>query len=69
MCTVDIAVLGQVWWNKKIPTAIPDFNTEHKCRNYDAIRRWAEENQAPENVPEDYLAWPKSLDDVLETIP
>ena len=69
MCTVDIAMLGQVWWNKKEPTAYPDFNTRHKCRNFDAVRRWAEEHQAPEEVANDYLKPPMSLDDVYETMP
>jgi len=30
MCTVDIGVLGQIWWNKESPTAYPDFNTRHE---------------------------------------
>jgi hypothetical protein len=70
MCTVNIGVLGQVWWDKDEPTAYPDFNTEHKCRNYDSVRKWAEAHQAPkiEDLPLDYLLLPKS-DDVLETMP
>jgi hypothetical protein len=69
MCNVDIAVLGQVWWNKDTPIAFPDFNTQHICRNYDAVRQWAEENQAPEGEPADYLMPPRSREDVLETMP
>ncbi|MCJ1380834.1 hypothetical protein MMC17_003943 [Xylographa soralifera] len=69
MCTVDIAVLGQVWWDKSSPKAYPDFNTRHKCRNFDAVRQWAKERQAPEGVPQDYLKPPASLDDVYATIP
>lgn len=67
MCTIDIGMLGQVWWNRPAPQAYPDFNTEHKCKNFDAVRQWAFENQAPEEVPADYLRIPKS-EDVLETI-
>jgi hypothetical protein len=49
--------------------AYVDFNTQHKCRNFDAIRQWAFENQAPEEVPEDYLKPPRNLNDVYETMP
>jgi hypothetical protein len=42
MCNVDAAVLGQVWYNPEHPKAFPDFNTVHKCKNYDAVRKWAE---------------------------
>lgn len=69
MCTVDVGVLGQVWWNKEKPMAYPDFNTEHKCRNFEDIRRWAEENQAPRDVPDDYLISPKNWQDVYDAIP
>jgi len=62
MCTVDIGVLGQVWWNRNEPLALPDFNTRHKCRNFDAVRQWAFEHQAPEEVPGDYLKQPRMED-------
>jgi hypothetical protein len=57
MCTVDTGVLGQVWWNPEMPTAFVDFNTDHKCKNFEAIRQWAEEHQLPpeEELPPDYL--------------
>ncbi len=35
-----------------------DFNTEHKCKNFDAIRQWAQERQIPEKVPLDFLKPP-----------
>jgi len=69
MCNVDIGVLGQVWWNKNQPTAYPDFNTQHKCRNFKDVRKWAEAHQAPKVVPPDFLIPPRSLDDVYETMP
>ncbi|KAI9775597.1 MAG: hypothetical protein M1839_000998 [Geoglossum umbratile] len=62
MCTVDVAVLGQVWWNKQRPLAYPDFNTVHKCRNFDGVRRWAEAHQAPADVPPDFLKPPADRD-------
>jgi hypothetical protein len=69
MCQPDTGLLGQVWWNPSAPTAFVDFNTEHKCKNFDAVRQWAEERQIPETVPMDFLQPPKDGDLVYETIP
>lgn len=69
MCTVDVGVLGQVWWNKESPTAFTDFNTKHMCRNFEDVRKWAEAHQAPKDVSEDYLKPPRTWDDVAESIP
>ncbi|KAG9233624.1 hypothetical protein BJ875DRAFT_463674 [Amylocarpus encephaloides] len=66
MCTVDFGVLGRVWWNKKDPTAFPDFNTKHKCLNFEDVKNWAFEHQTPERVPDDYLVPPRDLDIVSE---
>lgn len=68
MCTVDVGLLGQIWWGKEYPQAFPDFNTQHVCRDFEAVRQWAEENQAPDDVPKDYLQSPRR-EDVLESIP
>lgn len=68
MCTVDVGVLGQVWWNPQQPSAYPDFNTRHKCRNFEGVRKWAEAHQAPLDVPPDYLK-PPAYGDVYETMP
>lgn len=69
MCQPDTGLLGQVWWNQDAPTAFVDFNTEHKCKNFDAIRKWAEERQMPQNVPKDFLQPPKEGDRVYASIP
>ncbi|KAH8775126.1 hypothetical protein BGZ57DRAFT_371344 [Hyaloscypha finlandica] len=69
MCTVDTGMLGQVWWDKRFPKAFVDFNTEHKCKNFDAVRQWAEERQLPEKVPDDFLKPPRSEEEVYEEIP
>lgn len=45
MCSADTGVLGQVWFDHDSPTAFPDFNTKHKCKNFDDISRWAVEQQ------------------------
>lgn len=69
MCTVDLGVLGQVWWNEEKPEAYVDFNTKHTCRNFDAVRQWAEQRQAPETVPEDYLQPPREGQFIYPSIP
>jgi hypothetical protein len=70
MCNPDTGVLGQVWYNQDKPTAFPDFKTQHKCKNFDAIRQWAEEHQAPElnTLPPDYMKQPRK-EDVLPATP
>ena len=45
MCNVDTGVLGQVWYDKESSRPFPDFNTQHTCKNYDAVRAWAQEHQ------------------------
>jgi hypothetical protein len=69
MCAVDVGVLGQVWTFREDPSAFVDFNTEHKCRDYEAVRKWAEERQLPEEVPPDFLMPPGAGDVVYEEIP
>ncbi|KFY37250.1 hypothetical protein V494_04831 [Pseudogymnoascus sp. VKM F-4513 (FW-928)] len=69
MCAVDVGVMGQVWTFRKEPSAFVDFNTEHKCRDYEAVRKWAEERQLPEVVPPDFLVPPGAHDVVYEEIP
>jgi len=69
MCNPDTGLLGQVWWDPAAPKAFVDFNTEHRCKNFDAIRQWAEERQMPETVPMDFLSPPKVGDRVYEAIP
>ena len=69
MCTPDTGLLGQVWWDPKQPKAFVDFNTEHKCKNFEAIRRWAEERQLPKETPGDFLKPPAKGDMIYESIP
>lgn len=69
MCTVDTGVFGQVWWNPEKPEAYVDFNTLHKCKNFDAIRQWAQDHQLPKVVPNDFLQPPEKGDTVYEIIP
>ncbi|KAK3336704.1 hypothetical protein B0T19DRAFT_471738 [Cercophora scortea] len=71
MCVVDVGMMGQVWWGRDDPKAFPDFGTKHKCRDFEAVRRWAEEHQVPEVLPttaDKYLRPPRK-EDVLSDIP
>jgi hypothetical protein len=68
MCTVDVGVFGQVWVFPKTLEAFVDFNTKHKCRNFEAIRAWAEPRQIPEKMPRDFLV-PPEPEDIFDLIP
>jgi hypothetical protein len=48
--------------------AFVDFNTKHKCRNFEAIRAWAEPRQIPEKMPRDFLV-PPEPEDIFDLIP
>lgn len=72
MCSVDIGVMGQVWFQPASadgPEAYVDFNTEHVCRNFEAVRDWAEKHQVPERVADDFLQPPEVGDKIYRTIP
>jgi hypothetical protein len=69
MCSVDIGMLGQIWWDPKEPKPFVDFNTKHVCRNFEEIRKWAEERQLPEEVPYDFLEPPKEGAWIHDSIP
>lgn len=66
MCNMDIGVFGSVWVNNTKPDTFVDFNTKHVCRNFEAIRTWAEDHQMPEpdTFPQDYFDIPKPGDGV-----
>jgi hypothetical protein len=73
MCNVDTGVLWQVWTRQSItkyPQAFPDFNTQHICKNYDAVRVWAKAHQVPPNeeLPVGYVTPPNEAD-VLPYVP
>jgi hypothetical protein len=46
---MDVGVFGSVWLNETRLRTWVDFNTKHVCRDFDAIRAWAERNQIPED--------------------
>ncbi|KAJ4987024.1 tat pathway signal sequence [Stagonosporopsis vannaccii] len=73
MCTVDIGVLGQVWYqpSEKPAQAFVDFNTMHTCRNFETIRDWAKEHQLPnaKDTPGDFLEPPRAGDRIWSEVP
>ncbi|KAL6708353.1 hypothetical protein ACN47E_003277 [Coniothyrium glycines] len=75
MCNPDVGVLGQVWWqaeDEPKPMAFVDFNTKHRCRDYEAVRVWAEEHQLPPESEVDmsrFYEMPKPGDMVYSEIP
>ncbi|KZM23738.1 uncharacterized protein EKO05_0005702 [Ascochyta rabiei] len=71
MCNVDVGVLGQVWYQPPDSDIEPfvDFNTIHTCRNFEAVRDWAEKHQLPNETPEDFLEGPKEGDRVYLEVP
>ncbi|POS71687.1 hypothetical protein DHEL01_v209921 [Diaporthe helianthi] len=70
MCSPETGVLGQVWYDQENPSAFPDFNTKHKCKNFDDISKWAVDHQepVPESLPDDYMKEPRP-EDVGENTP
>lgn len=71
MCNIDVGVLGQVWYQPPDSEIEPfvDFNTVHTCRNFDAVRDWAEKHQLPTETPEDFLEGPKDGDRIYLEVP
>ncbi|KAF2036695.1 hypothetical protein EK21DRAFT_106009 [Setomelanomma holmii] len=73
MCTVDVGVLGQVWYQPpgKGLQAFVDFNTVHMCRNFGDVRDWAEKHQLPDvaDTPANFLELPKEGDRIWHEAP
>ncbi|KAJ9228938.1 hypothetical protein DTO169E5_9027 [Paecilomyces variotii] len=43
MCNANVDVYTHYWADAQL-NAFPDFNINHKCRDFDAILKWQEEN-------------------------
>lgn len=75
MCNPDVGVLGQVWWQPETaadPIPFVDFNTRHRCRDYEAVRAWAEVHQLPPEEAVDMSRFyepPKPGDRVYAELP
>lgn len=50
MCSADVTLITGVWV-EGYPRLSADFNTQHKCRDYETLIEWNQENA---NRPESY---------------
>ncbi|CAI7675679.1 unnamed protein product [Penicillium manginii] len=69
MCTVDTGVVGQIWIYPENPEPYVDFETHHKCKNFEDIRQWVEKSQLPEKPPWDFLVHPGPGDRIYKEMP
>ncbi|CAG8067396.1 unnamed protein product [Penicillium salamii] len=69
MCTVDTGVLGQIWIYPESPEPYVDFNTVHRCKNFEDVRGWAEKSQLPVDPPSDFLEPPVEGDRIYDEMP
>lgn len=69
MCKADVSILGHVWIRDY--GIYPDFNTKHRCKNFEAIRDWARDRQLREDVDADgkSVFAIREDDEVLDDIP
>ena len=44
MCDADVGLIP-MYWVKRHDHPYPDFSTYHKCRDFEAVKDWAQENQ------------------------
>lgn len=72
MCTVDMGAMGQVWVHiaeANDTRPFVDFNTLHVCRDFEAIRSWAEANQVAVDTPDNFLQPPDEHMRIHEGVP
>ncbi|KAL2705643.1 hypothetical protein AAEP93_000893 [Penicillium crustosum] len=48
MCSANTDVYTHIWTDT-LDHAFPDFNIEHKCKNYDAVLAWQQKNALDED--------------------
>jgi hypothetical protein len=65
MCTADTDLLG-LWNVRSLGGPLIGTSTDHKCKDFDAIRQWTMENQIP--IDSTDLKWQES-DVWLPSIP
>jgi Mycotoxin biosynthesis protein UstYa len=61
MCKYDTGFIT-FRWIEGLDIPYPDFNTVHKCKNYDAIREWSATHEA--RVPNNWT-WPSMPKDAV----
>ncbi|ESZ90385.1 hypothetical protein SBOR_9221 [Sclerotinia borealis F-4128] len=70
MCTAETDAHPYLWAMSGQHTHLyPDFNRDHKCKNFDDIRKFAEEHQAPWRDDGELDVQPKEGEIVLPGIP
>jgi hypothetical protein len=47
MCNADVGVISHQWV-KGIPDPFANFNTNHKCRDINAVREWIDKRTVPD---------------------
>jgi len=45
-CDADVGIIAHTWVSRRA-TPWPNFNTLHKCRNYDGVVKWSKKHNAP----------------------
>lgn len=61
MCSADPGLVTFRWIEGQAGPE-PDFNTQHRCSNFDTLLKWNSQNKA--NVPVDEIMWRKPKDAV-----
>lgn len=58
MCHADVGLMTS-HWVKDYPRPYPNFNTWHKCRNFDDVMAYAYARQVTRPLPQKYNStWP-----------
>lgn len=68
MCQPDTGVFGQ-YWIAETNALFVDFNTEHKCKNFEELRDWAVSHQVDPKKFRGLEVRQRPGDIVLDTIP
>lgn len=64
-CKPDLGVFGQYWVKddvQGIDEAFVDFNTDHKCIDWEAVRGWSQEHQSMEKLEVKFREGDRILD-------
>ncbi|KAM3067999.1 hypothetical protein ACMFMF_009366 [Clarireedia jacksonii] len=59
MCMVDTGLVGQIPPHSKESHPSFDFNTKHKCKNFNAVKSWARDRQLAEEATSVFLDPPR----------
>ena len=51
MCTADVGMITSVWV-EHYGEPYPDFRTQHQCRKFDKIHRWAKDHEIQVSMEE-----------------